>query len=118
MDLNQLREKGGFVSLTPVSQEVSWTRPSPEGEDVTDTFTVRIKKFSAGAIERLWADSGKAKDQSSSAYLISKAVFLGDEGEQMLGYDDAFQLDPTLAEALIETIDKVNPLKRRKGKND
>ena len=107
MDLNRLRELGGFVPPTPEKQEVTW-QPI-EGEPVT--FSVHIKKLSAGTIEKLWSKTGQ--DRSHMAALIAEAVMLGDEGKERLSYDQAFDLDPSLAESLILAIDTVNPLKRR-----
>ena len=116
MDLQRLNEMGGFVPQVPVAREVSWTRPGPDGEDVTDTFNVRVLKLSAGDVERLWADVGRQMSQSYAATLISKTILLGDDGDTQLSYEDAFRMDPSLAETLLEdAVYPVNPLNRRKG---
>lgn len=109
MDLSQLQELGGFVSSTPVKHEVTWS--PPEGESVT--FTVHIKRLSAGVVERLWSDP--RKDRSSSAILIAEAVFLGDDGAQSVPYEMAFNMAPSLANALLEAIETVNPTRKRKA---
>lgn len=111
MDLAELQKIGGFVPSEPVQQEVSWT--PPEGEPVT--FAVHIRKLSAGSIERLWSDT--RKDRSHMAGLIAESVLLGDKGDGRLTYDQAFSLDPTLAEAFVTAIDQVNPLKKRSVAN-
>jgi hypothetical protein len=116
MDLQQLQNMGGFVPQAPEVREISWTRQGPDGEPVTDTFTVRVKKLSAGIIERMWADAGKQPNRSYTATLISEAILLGDEGTERISYESAFNLDPGLAEVLLEdAVHAVNPLHRRKG---
>lgn len=113
MDLQQLRDLGGFVPSTPVTREVSWTHLGPDGQDVTDTFTVRVKKLSAGVIERLLT---RPQDRSYSATMISETILLGDEGDVRLSYEEAFQLEPTLADVLLlDAVNPVNPVYRRKG---
>jgi hypothetical protein len=114
MDLQWLRDNGGIVPQTPVTREVSWTHPGPDGQDVTDTFTVRVKKLSAGAIERLYAESGKRTRTSYSATMIAETIVLGEEGDERLTYEQAFDLDPTLAEVLLrDAVHHVNPVRRR-----
>ncbi len=108
MKLDELQKIGGFVSKEPAKEELTWT--PPEGEPVT--FTVFIKRLSAGAIERLWVDTRK-EDRSHSAALISESVWLGEDGKERLSYDQAFQLEMTLATALLDAIDRVNPHKTR-----
>jgi hypothetical protein len=116
MDLKQLQDLGGFVPQAPVAKEVSWSRLSPEGEDVTDTFTVQVRKLSAGMVEKLWAEAGKKPDQSYAARMIAATIRLGDDGMSELTYDEAFLLEPTLAEALLEqAVHSVNPLNRKRA---
>lgn len=115
MDLQWLRDNGGMVPQTPVIREVSWTHAGPDGADVTDTFTVRVKKLSAGEVERLWVVRAKETNRSYAAAVLSETVLLGDEGDTRLSYEDAYRLDPELAEALLEdAVHVVNPLRRRK----
>ncbi len=116
MDLKQLQELGGIVPPTPVEQTVSWTRIADNGEEVTETFAVRIKKLSAGEMERLWDDARANPSRSHMAALIAASLHLGDDGKERISYDQAFTLDLTLMEALLDAVDKVNPFQRRKGK--
>jgi hypothetical protein len=104
MDLAELQKIGGFVPLEPVTTDVTWT--PPEGDQVT--FTVLVKRLSAGSLERLWTDA--RKDRSHSAMLIAESVLLG---EERLTYEQAFQLAPSLATALLDCIDRVNPQKKQ-----
>lgn len=107
MDLTKLQEIGGFVPSAPVKKEVIWQ--PVEGESVT--FTVHIKKLSAGSVERLWSDT--RKDRSHAAALIAESVLLGDEGTERIPYDKAFELELSLANVLMEAVDSVNPTKAK-----
>jgi hypothetical protein len=40
--------------------------------------------------------------------IISESVLLGDEGSERFTYEDAFNLEPSLAEALISAANAVN----------
>lgn len=115
MDLKQLQELGGIIPSTPVERTVAWTRIADGGEEVTDTFTVRIKKLSAGEMERLWEDARANPTRSHMAALIASCLHLGDDGKERISYDQAYALDLALAESLLDAIDTVNPLKRRRG---
>lgn len=129
MDLQWLQEKGGLVPLAAVvEREVSWTHPTtaeqPRDVDgqflpwefVTDTFTVRVKKLTVGDVERLLAASGKSPGRSYSATMISETVLLGDDGETRLTYEQAIQMDPTLADVLLaDAVQPINPMNRRQA---
>ena len=52
MDLETLRKRGGIVPSAPVKKEVSWTHLDQKGKEVTDTFTVYVRKHSFGQIDR------------------------------------------------------------------
>lgn len=114
MNLAELKARGGFVALAPVAKEVSWTHKDENGEEVTDKFTIFVKRQSFGAIESIWASG---EDRSKSANYISQSVRLGDKGKDVMSYDDAFQLDPSLAGVLIAAINEVNGTGRTEPKN-
>ncbi len=115
MDLKTLIEKGAIVAQTPVTQTISWTHLTDSGEEVNDTFTVRIKKHSAGTIEEMWHGHGNGKKRSFQATLIAESILLGD-GDEKFTYKQAYDLDPSLAQELVEVIDKVNPVRKREKK--
>lgn len=117
MDLKKLRESGGFVPSTPVAREISWTHVGPNGDEVTDTFTVHVKKLSFGLIERLYAVDDKDPERSRMAGFISESVTLGDKGKERISYEDAFQLDPGLAQVLMDAIGAVNKTGAGAAKN-
>jgi hypothetical protein len=116
MDIEQLRELGGLVSPTPVEKEITWQPRnedgSPRGEPVT--FTVLIKKLSSGDSERLWVVDEKARDRSSHAALLSASLMLG---ERFITYEEAFQLDPSLAVKFSEAVNQVNGWSDAAAKN-
>jgi hypothetical protein len=106
MDLKQLKAKGGIVTSVPVAKEVTWVHRDQEtGDQVTDTFTVHILKQSFGSIERLFTNTS---DRSRSAAFISECVRFGEGGKEAISYEEAFQLDPSLAAVLVVAANEVN----------
>lgn len=115
MDLKQLKAKGAFVPKAPVPREVEWTHIDQEsGEEVTDKFTVYVKKQSFGSIERLFMGED---DRSKSAAFIAQCIRLGDGGKDELSYEDAYQLDAGLAAVLVKAINDVNSTGKAEPKN-
>jgi hypothetical protein len=113
MDLKTLRERGGIVPSAPVKREVEWKHAVDGVGEVTDTFTVHIRKLSCGTIDRVYAAArsvtkNKDAEISERALIISESVLLGDEGSERFTYEDAFNLEPSLAEALIAAANAVN----------
>lgn len=112
MDLKTLREKGGIVPSAPVKQEVTWEHKAEDGSDLTDTFTVFIRRLSCGVIDRIRsAARDEAKGEavlSERALIISEAVLLGEDGSERLSYEDADALEPSLAAALTAAVNAVN----------
>lgn len=126
MDLKKIKERGGFVSAEPVKKSVTWVHETNEGE-VTDTFDVYVIRQSFGSVEKLLTG---LDDRSKAASFISASVrFLvsSEEAEayeilrrsdpalpvrmeflESMVYEDAFQLDPSLAGSLVRAINEVN----------
>ena len=117
MDLDTLRKRGGIVPSEPVKKEVSWTHPDKNGKNVTDTFTVFVRKHSFGQIEKLLATDTKHPDRSRAAAFISESILLGEDGSETLSYEDAFQLDTTLASVLMTAVNEVNGTGGTSAKN-
>lgn len=105
MNLSDLKAKGGIVNSAPLPKEVTWTRTNEQGEEVSDTFTIHVKKHSFGAIETIWTGG---EDKSKAAAYISQSLRLGEKGKEQMSYDDAFNLDPGLAAVFIQAIHEVN----------
>lgn len=108
MNLKELRERGGIVPSAPVKTEVSWTHPGEDGQDVTDTFTVHVVKHSFGAVERIIGENNRHPDRSQTAAFIAASILLGDDGSEVIAYEDAYQLETGLARALMDAISRVN----------
>lgn len=126
MDLKQLKARGGFVSAEPVKKSVDWVHDGGEGE-MADTFDVYVVRQSFGSVEKLLTG---LDDRSKSASFISACVrfLVGTEEAQAyeaqrrdnpslpvrmdfleaMSYEDAYQLAPTLAGALVRAINEVN----------
>lgn len=114
MNLAELKAKGGIVAAAPVQKEVTWVRKNDAGEEVTDTFIIFVKRQSFGSIETIWASG---EDRSKSASYISQSLRLGDKGKEQMSYDEAYQLDPSLATVFITAINEVNGTGKATPKN-
>jgi hypothetical protein len=119
MDLKQLQELGGFVPKLPIKRPVTWQPVNDDGTPKGDelTFDVFIRKLSFGALERLFDDKQPIDRQRMSAY-IADAVSLGDEGKQRISYQQAMELEPTLATALMNAVGEVNSVKKQEVKTN
>ena len=107
MNLKQLKAKGGIVDAQPVKKDISWTHlDSKTGKQVTDTFTLHIRRQSFGVIERLFSQDESA--QSRNASYLAASVSLGAEGDEALSYDDAFGLEPSLGFVILNAVNEVN----------
>lgn len=111
MDLQQLRELGGFVPPTPVKKPVTW---QPIGEDglpvgAVVNFTVHIKKHSIPEYHRM-QDEARAKRRNILAAIIAESVYFGDDAKQRVTYEEASALDPTLQICLWRAFEDINPI--------
>lgn len=103
MNLAQLQAAGAFVEAAPVKTSVTWTRKNAAGEEITDIFDVWVRRRSFGTFERV---AMLSEDRSKSAKMLSECVLLG-EAQEALSYEQAYQLDPSLAFVLIEAVKDV-----------
>lgn len=108
MRLKELRAKGAFVDGTPVKKSLTWERPGPNGEPLSDSFDIFVKRQSFGTVERLLLTDDKDPDRSRSARFIAECVLLGDDAKEALTYADAYALEPSLAKLFIQAINEVN----------
>ena len=117
MNLKQLKQRGAFVPAAPVPRQVEWVHIDPDtGEEVTDQFTVHVRRRSYGSIERIMTASMADETRSRSAMFIAESILLGEGGTESISYEDAYQLDPGLAAVLVEAINEVNGLGRAEPK--
>lgn len=105
MKLSELKKAGGIVSDELVKKNIKWTRKIDEVEETLD-FDVFIKRSRYGAIERIQKNDDEARSRISE--IISQSIFLGEKGQEVLTYEDAYNLAPTLATAFIIAIHEVN----------
>lgn len=127
MDLKQLKARGGFVSAEPAKKAVAWKHEDDTGAEIEDKFDVYVVRQSFGSVEKLLTG---LDDRSKSASFISACVrFLVGTDEALayeaqcrddpslpvrmeflesMSYEDAYQLAPSLAGALVRAINEVN----------
>lgn len=91
MNLEDLVKIGAVVSMDTVEVPVEW-----EGHK----FTAHVRKLSYGDYEAM---AGMGEEVSKGATIISKCLFLPDQ-KRLMSYEEAYQLKPTFAQALIEAI--------------
>ena len=103
MNLAQLQAAGAFVEAAPVKTAVTWTRQNAAGEEVSDSFDVWVRRRSFGTYERV---AMLGEDRSKSAKMLSECILLGEE-QEALSYEQAYQLDPSLAFALVQAVKDV-----------
>lgn len=115
MNLDELISRGAIVPSTPVPTEVTWPRSEEDGGDVT--FIVHIKRRSYGVMERVFKTDPENPDRSINAQFISESVLFGDGGSEQMSYEQAFQLEPSLATVLMKAVREVNGLGRTEPKN-
>lgn len=97
MNLKELKAAGAFVSTDHVKRTITW-------KDYT--FDVFVRRQSFGSLERLLMATD---DRSKSATHIAECVLLGENAEPMT-YEDAYQLEPSLARELLVAVREVNGL--------
>ena len=97
MNIEDLKANGGIVESQLTQRTAYWN-----GSEIT--FYVR--KLSFGDVDRIY--NGENLDASQAAEMISKAVRLGDNGDEALTYEQAYSLDPNLATVFAEHVMEVN----------
>ncbi|WP_295460503.1 phage tail assembly chaperone family protein, TAC [uncultured Pseudomonas sp.] len=122
MKLKELKAAGAFVEAAPVKKPIKWPHLDENGDPVTDEFTVLVKRQSFAVIENLYSpDAGEGEadvaKRSRNAKLISECVLLGEKGEEQIPYEDARNLEPNLAFALLNAVHEVNGLGKTAAKN-
>lgn len=108
MRIKDLRDKGAIVKASLVPTEVTWIHTDEKsGEEMVDTFTVHVRRMSVGWFDRALA-AATTGERSRAASLIAECVLLGEGGEEHFTYEEAHQLDVSLANALLGAIQRVN----------
>lgn len=110
MNLAELKAKGACVDIAPVRRTIRWTHTGENGEEITDTFDVWVRRLSFGLVDRL--SKTDESDRSRNAELIAASIRLGDHAEEAMPYDVAFSLHTSLAIELVRAVGEVNRLKQ------
>ena len=103
--LKELRSLGGIVDPKPVQKDITFRI----GEDDV-TASVYIKRLGVGEYEAI--RESREDSKSLTALIIATAVTLGDEGKEKIPYDVAFNMAPSLANALVLKFHEVNNPKK------
>lgn len=115
MRIEDLIKKGGFVDLDPIRTPIVWPKKDQTTGDVEEIkFDVFVKRQSWGDMEKLWAGDS---EQSRTAKLISSSILLGEDKSESFTYEQAYNLDPTLATALLKAINQTNGKTKEAAKN-
>lgn len=102
MDINELQAMGGFVDAAPVPKEIKWK--SPEGKELKGTIHIVRQPF--GVVESEFA-KGTA-DRSQGAQMIHLAIRLGKDASEQLSYEQAYNLHPSLAWAMVTALNEAH----------
>lgn len=109
--LKELQAKGGFISPVPVVKNIKWKGTDPETGDKADyDADIHVKRLSVGDQEEIHQsiEDGRSK----TAKLIAAAITLGKDGKERLTFEQAYQLAPELAGAMIKAFNEVNSAKK------
>ncbi|MOA18288.1 hypothetical protein D3C78_1385960 [compost metagenome] len=67
-----------------------------------------VRRLSYGVMEEALSTGQQGQGRSLTAALISAAVGFGEDGQETISYEEAWQLHPGLAKALSEAVRAVN----------
>lgn len=104
--LKDLRSKGGFVSGVPVKKNIKFQND----DGVEHDADIHVRRLSAGDYETIFV--AESENRSRTASIISQCIKLGPEGKESIGFEDAFQLHPNLAGAMVNAFNEVNAPKK------
>lgn len=113
MNLEQLKAKGGVVADALVPKKVDWKHVDHSGKEVTEKFTVHVRRHAFGVMEAMFA-GGEAESYKNARYLAA-SILLGKDGDEPLPYEDAVNLDSGLGLVLLNVVNEVNnpPVKKK-----
>lgn len=102
MDINELQAMGGFVDAAPVPKAIKWK--SPEGKDLKGTIHIVRQPF--GVVEAAFTSDDTSR--SRGAQMIHLSVRLGADASEQLSYEQAYNLQPGLAWAMVAALNEAN----------
>lgn len=100
--LNDLNSAGAFVATAPVKRTITFTLD--DGEERSGD--IHVKRLSIGDHEKLFL--GAPDKESRTALLISEVITLGEDGTEKISFQQAYQLHPSIAGAMIQQFNEVN----------
>lgn len=103
--LKDIQTIGGFVPDKPVKREIKFTLG---GEELI--ATIHVKKMNIGEFETLFL--GDTEERARTAKAISVCVRLGEDGKEVIPFEMAYKLDPSLAGAMFHALNEVNTVKK------
>ncbi|MAS10300.1 phage tail assembly chaperone family protein, TAC [Salinisphaera sp.] len=109
--IREITESGGIISADLVKRSGTWRHG---GEEHEVEFYVRRLAF--GDIDRVYNRDNP--DASQSAELISMAIRLGDDGDEALTYEQAYQLNAGLAMLFSDHVMSVNGVGDEEARTD
>lgn len=101
--LQDLKDVGAFVVDELVPTDIEFTLDGGEPRK----YTIHVRRLSIGVNEEIFLAGGDG-NKSRTAKLISEAVRLGEGGKELISFKDAYTLHPSVAEAMVRAIGKVN----------
>ena len=107
--LNDLRQIGAFVPDELVKKEIKFKLEDDADELVVD---VHVRRLSVGTYEAIFIAAEPDKI-SRTAKLLSESIRLGENGEEILSYVDAYKLHPRIARAMTAAVNEVNGGERK-----
>lgn len=103
MNIKELQQAGAFVSAEMTKKSITF-----EIGDEEYNADVYIKPLGIGEHEALYANSQGSDDNvSRTAQLIAAVARFGEGGQEQMSYEDAYQLHPSLASAIMEAYTEV-----------
>lgn len=109
MRITDLKSEGGFVSSKLVAKTIKW-----DAEDKQHEGEIFVRRVSFGTIDQIMGRDDS--DQGMNTALIVETIRLGEKGEEQLTYDQAYQLEPNLAAAMVEALMEVNRIGEQPSK--
>lgn len=104
--LKDIETIGGFVPDKPVKKEIRFTL---DGEEEL-IATIHVKKMNIGEFETLFL--GDTEERARTAKAISVCVRLGEDGKEVIPFEKAYKLNPSLAGAMFHALNEVNTVKK------
>lgn len=111
MDLQSLLAAGAGIKQDLVKKSITW-----ENGDDTIEFDVYVKRDSSAAdVEFIHLARDLGEDSAVMARRVSRLVRLGNAGEEVIPYEDALLMRPSLLMRMCGAINEVQEPPKKKG---